>query len=64
MCCGSPAKGAGFGGKTKNVLIGGREILRGWKEDVERKAGEGRKGERGEERFGKKIKRKAGWFER
>lgn len=59
MCCGSPAKGAGFGGKTKNVLIGGREILRGWKEDVERKAGEGKR-EKGERRGVEKNKKKGG----
>lgn len=59
MCCGSPAKGAGFGGKTKNVLIGGREILRGWKEDVERKAGEGKR-EKGEGRGVEKNKKKGG----
>lgn len=57
MCCGSPAKGAGFGGKTKNVLIGGREILRGWKEDVERKAGEGEREKGGVERGGKNKKK-------
>lgn len=50
MCCGSPAKGAGFGGKTKNVLIGSREILRGWREvGREREKGE-RGGKRGEKK--------------
>lgn len=42
MCCGSPAKGAGFGGKTKNVLIGSREILRGWREEVRERLGKGK----------------------
>ena len=47
MCCGSPAKGASFGGKTKNVLIG-REILGGWKRGDWGKGRNGRERSEGE----------------